>query len=513
MEKSTVLVTGATGYVGGRLIPALLESGYHVRAMARRLDKLNARPWANHPLLEAVEADVFDPISLEQASAGCRWAFYLIHSMIAQKSKYAEADRKAAHNMVKAAVDTGMERIIYLGGLAGENRKPLSQHLQSRIEVARILQNGPVPTTVLRAPMILGSGSASFEILRYLVERLPAMITPRWVQSLNQPIAIRNVINYLVGCLAHDETSGQTYDIGGTDVITYRELLDVYAQEAGLPKRLIIPLPVLTPTLSALWIHLVSPVPKSIALPLTQGLTSDAVCSDDRIQSIIPQQLLTSREAIRLALDRVRQEQVDTCWMDAGNIPKPEWAHSGDAEWAGGTIMRCGYRVRLKAIPDDVWNAVRRIGGKNGWYFGDFLWQVRGLMDRLVGGVGLRRGRRHPTEIGVGDVLDFWRVLEVDAPNKLALSAEMKTPGEALLEFKIAPLADGLVEFRMLSRFLPKGLSGILYWYILYPFHEWIFYGMLKSIARTIQKPVIAGPERYTPTLDHACKLPPADSY
>lgn len=513
MEHSPVLVTGATGYVGGRLIPALLDAGYRVRAMARSREKMRFRPWAHHVNIELVQGDVFDPESLQRATAGCKVAYYLIHSMIAQKSNYVEADRKAANNMVKAAVDTGMERIIYLGGLAGENRKPLSQHLQSRTEVARILQNGPIPTTVLRAPMILGSGSASFEILRYLVERLPAMTTPRWVRSLNQPIAIRNVITYLVGCLEHAETTGETYDIGGPDVLTYRDLLDMYAQEAKLPKRLIIPLPVLTPTLSALWIHLISPVPKSIALPLTQGLTSNAVCSDNRIHSIVPQRLLSCREAIRLALDRIQQEQVDTCWMDAGKIPEPEWAHSGDAEWAGGTIMRCGYRVRLKATPDEVWKAVRRIGGKNGWYFGDFLWQLRGIMDRLAGGVGLRRGRRHPTEIGVGDVLDFWRVLEVDAPNKLVLTAEMKTPGEALLEFQIVPLADDQVEFRMLSRFLPKGLSGILYWYILYPFHEWIFYGMLKSIAKTIQKPVIAGPERYTPTLDHACKLPPADSY
>jgi hypothetical protein len=334
------------------------------------------------------------------------------------------------------------------------------------------------------------------------------MTTPRWVQSLNQPIAIRNVVTYLVGCLQHDETSGQTYDIGGPDVITYRELLDIYAEEAGLPKRLIIPLPVLTPTLSALWIHLVSPVPKSIALPLTQGLTSDAVCSDKRIQTIIPQQLLSSREAIHLALDRVQQEKVDTCWMDAGNLAEPEWAFCGDAEWAGGTIMRCGYRVRLKAKPNDVWQAVRRIGGKNGWYFGNFLWKLRGVMDRLMGGVGLRRGRRHPTDIGVGDVLDFWRVLEVDGPKKLVLIAEMKTPGEALLEFQIVPLANGEVEFRMLSRFLPRGLTGIIYWYALYPFHEWIFYGMLKSMAKSIQKPITKNPQRYTLALSNACALP-----
>jgi hypothetical protein len=265
---------------------------------------------------------------------------------------------------------------------------------------------------------------------------------------------------------------------------------------------------VLTPTLSALWIHLISPVPKSIALPLTQGLTSDAVCNDNRIQDIIPQQLLSSREAIRLALNRVQQEQVDTCWMDAGCISEPEWAYCGDAEWAGGTIMRCGYRVGLRAEPDDVWQAVRRIGGKNGWYYGNSLWKLRGLMDRLAGGVGLRRGRRHSTHIGAGDVLDFWRVLAVDAPKKLLLAAEMKTPGEALLEFQIIPLTGGQVEFRMLSRFLPKGLLGIVYWYALYPFHEWIFYGMLKSIAKRIQKPITAGPERYTPALSTACDLP-----
>jgi hypothetical protein len=356
--------------------------------------------------------------------------------------------------------------------------------------------------------MILGSGSASFEILRYLVERLPAMMTPRWVRSLNQPIAIRNVIFYLVECLAREETISQTYDIGGPDILTYRDLLDIYAEEAHLPKRLIVPVPVLTPTLSALWIHLISPVPTSIALPLTEGLTSDAVCTENRIQELIPQKLLSCREAIHLALDRIKQEQVDTCWMDAGDLLEPEWAHCGDAEWAGGTIMNCGYRARIKATVEDVWQPVSRIGGKTGWYFGNFLWRLRGIMDRLAGGVGLRRGRRHPTEIGAGDALDFWRVLEVDSPQRLLLVAEMKTPGEALLEFQITPLANGQVELQMLSRFLPRGLVGILYWYVLYPFHQWIFYGMLKAIARSIDKPIVSGPERFTPKLHTSCALP-----
>ena len=508
MTSKPILVTGATGYVGGRLIPALLDAGYRVRAMGRSLEKVGCRPWAGHSRVELVQGDVLDLESLKQAASSCRAAYYLVHSMIAQKEKFVEADRRAAQNMVEAALAAGLERIIYLGGLAEVSQGSLSKHLKSRIEVADILQAGPVPTTDLRTPMILGSGSASFEILRYLVERLPAMITPRWVQSMNQPIAIRNVITYLIGCLEHDETIGQTYDIGGPDILSYRDLLDIYAEEAGLQKRLIIPVPVLTPTLSALWIHLISPVPTSIALPLTEGLTSDAVCTENRIQEIIPQRLLSCREAIRVAMDRIQQEQVDTCWMDAGDMLEPEWAHCGDAEWAGGTIMNCGYRARIKATVDEVWQPVSRIGGRTGWYFGNFLWRLRGIMDRLAGGVGLRRGRRHPTEIRVGDALDFWRVLEVEPPQRLLLIAEMKTPGEALLEFQITPLANAEVEFQMLSRFLPKGLFGILYWYGLYPFHQWIFYGMLKAIAKSIKKPMVSDPERFTPRLHTSCALP-----
>jgi uncharacterized protein YbjT (DUF2867 family) len=474
--------------------------------MGRSLDKVGCRPWARHPRIELVKGDVLDPDSLKKAAAGCQIAYYLVHSMIAQKGKFVEADREAARNMVAAAEAAGLARMIYLGGLAEAKDDVLSKHLQSRIEVADILQAGPVPTTDLRAPMILGSGSASFEILRYLVERLPAMVTPRWVQSLNQPIAIRDVIAYLVGCIEREETVGKTFDIGGPDILTYRDLLKIYAEEAGLRKRLIIPVPVLTPTLSAYWIRFISPVPTAIALPLTEGLTSDAVCTENRIQDIMPRKLLSCRDAIRLALDRVKQEQVDTCWMDAGELIEPEWAHCGDAEWAGGTLMHCGYRARLEAQTDEVWRAVGRIGGKTGWYYLDILWRLRGIMDRLVGGVGLRRGRRHPTQLMVGDALDFWRVLEVKAPERLVLLAEMKTPGEAMLEFQITPLGNSQSELQMFSSFLPKGLGGILYWYVLYPFHEWIFYGMLKSIAKSIGKPIVNGPQRFTSKLHTSCR-------
>jgi uncharacterized protein YbjT (DUF2867 family) len=508
MPSKHILVTGATGYVGGRLIPALLRAGYRVRAMGRSLDKLGCRPWARQPQVELVQGDVLDRRSLEKACRGCRAAYYLVHSMIAQKEKFVEVDRQAARNMVAAAASAGLERMIYLGGLAEARKTPLSRHLQSRFEVADILQSGPVPTTDLRAPMILGSGSASFEILRYLVEHLPVMITPRWVFSPNQPIAIRNVIYYLVGCLERDETIGETFDIGGPDVMTYRELLDIYAEEAYLPKRWVIPVPVLTPTLSAYWIHLISPVPASIAMPLTEGLTSAAVCTENRIQAIIPQTLLSCREAIRMALERLNQGQVDTCWADAGQLRTPEWAHCGDAEWAGGTIMQCGYRARIRASADEVWEPIAKIGGQTGWYFGNSLWRLRGLLDRAFGGVGLRRGRRHPSEIGVGDALDFWRVLNIEAPYHLRLVAEMKMPGEALLDFQITTVGTGQVELRMLSRFLPRGLTGILYWYGLYPFHQWIFFGMLKSIAKSIGKPIGLGPERFTPKLHTSCALP-----
>ncbi len=507
-DDKPILVAGATGYVGGRLIPALLEAGYTVRAMGRSLEKLACRPWGRHPKVELAKGDVLDRESLETALSGCGAAYYLVHSMIAQKQKFVEADRKAAQNMVSAAESAGIDRIIYLGGLAEKKDGRLSKHLRSRIEVADILQSGSVPVTDLRAPMILGSGSASFEILRYLVERLPVMITPRWVGSLNQPIAIRNVVNYLVGSLEHHETIGQTYDIGGPDVLAYRDLLDIYAQEAKLAKRWIFPVPVLTPTLSAYWIHLVSPVPHSIALPLTEGLSSNAVCSDKRILSIIPQKLLSPREAIRTALDKIIEEQVDTCWADAGEILAPEWAHCGDADWAGGTIMQCGYRARINASLEDVWRPISRIGGHEGYYYADSLWGLRGLLDRLVGGVGLRRGRRHTTELRVGDALDFWRVLDVAPKERLVLLAEMKVPGEALLEFKIDSMGEQSTELQMLSRFLPKGLGGILYWYTLYPFHEKIFFGMLKGIAKAIEKPIVSGPERFTPRLHGSCALP-----
>jgi uncharacterized protein YbjT (DUF2867 family)/uncharacterized protein YndB with AHSA1/START domain len=459
--------------------------------------------------VELAQADMMDRQSLVAAASGCWAGFYLVHSMNPKyRKRFAEADRNAARNMADAAAEAGLERIIYLGGL-GLDDSSLSEHLKSRTEVARILQSGAVPTTFLRAAVILGSGGASFEMLRYLVERLPIMTTPSWVRTPCQPIAIRNVLGYLQGCLEQDETVGQTFDIGGPDILTYQKLMEIYAQEAKLPKRWIIPVPVLTPRLSSYWVHLVSPVPSTIAQPLIEGLKNPVVCQENRIRSIIPQRLLSCREAIRLALQRVAQERVETCWSDAGAPEIPEWITCGDAPYAGGTVLECGYRTVVQAPCEQVWEIIRGVGGRRGWFFADKMWAFRGAVDRLLGGVGLRRGRRHPTEIRVGDSLDFWRVLEVEPPRRLQLLAEMRVPGEALLEFRLHPLGDSRTELQQLSRFLPKGLLGMLYWYTMYPAHQWVFKGMLNGIAEAVGKPVIQGPERFAPRLEHVCHFNP----
>ncbi|MFO8085279.1 MAG: SDR family oxidoreductase [Desulfobacterales bacterium] len=503
-----VLVVGATGYVGGRLIPKLLSAGYKVRAVGRSLEKMGCRPWAGHPSIEIMQGDIVDLGSMKKASAGCWAAVYLVHSMISQKSKYADADREGAKNMVTASSEAGLEKIIYLGGLGDINDPRISNHLKSRHEVADILQSGPTPATHLRAAMILGAGSASFEMLRYLVDRLPIMITPKWVNTPCQPIAIANVLNYLQGCLEHDETDGGTFDICGPDVLTYKELINMYTQISGLPGRIIIPVPFLTPKLSAKWIHLVTPIPASIAQPLAEGLSVPVVCKSNKIRNIVKQKLYSCRETIRTSLERIKQELVETCWSDAGTIIPPEWVYCGDADYAGGTILESGFYVRLKATPEKIWEPVRKIGGKTGWYFADTLWWIRGTIDRLSGGVGLRRGRRHPREIYVGDALDFFRVLEVENFRRLVLLAEMKLPGEAIAQFEITPAGPGVCELTILSRFLPSGLAGILYWYALLPFHNIIFYHMLKNMARSTGMPIVKGPEPITPRLKDACVLP-----
>ncbi len=507
MDTKPILVTGGTGYVGGRLIPRLLEAGFKVRAMARSPERLICRPWGRHPAIEVVAGDALDREAFVQAARGCGVAYYLIHSMNAAKGKFAWADRTAAENMVAAATQHNLERIIYLGGLGEPDHEALSKHLKSRHEVEKILMAGAVPVTNLRAAMILGSGSASFEMLRYLVDRLPMMITPRWVRTPCQPISIRNVLDYLEGVLQVPETAGETLDIGGPDILNYRDLIQIYAEEAGLRKRLIIPVPVLTPWLSAKWVNLVTPVPASIAQPLAEGLSIPVVCKENRIRDMVPIELNDSRATIRTALERIRQEEVDTCWFDAGGALPPEWTTCGDADYAGGTILRSGHRIVLEAGAEQVWAAVQKIGGRTGWYFAQPLWQLRGILDWFVGGPGLRRGRRDAVELRVGDGLDFWRVVALESPHRLLLLAEMKAPGDALLEIRIKPEGERRVSLEMVARFLPRGLAGMAYWYSLVPAHKWLFEGMLRNVARFTGKRVLEGPLTIEAEDPVVCKL------
>jgi uncharacterized protein YbjT (DUF2867 family) len=503
MITKPILVTGATGYVGGRLIPLLLASGYKVRAMARSLEKLQGRAWSNHPDLELAEADILDPRSLERALSGCFAAYYLIHSMNSAQYNFAVADRTGAGNFVKALSGSGLERIIYLGGLGGY-ADDLSPHLKSRAEVGSILKSGPVPVTIFNSAHILGSGSASFEMLRYLVERLPLIIIPPAVIDTRiQPICIRNVLKYLTACLEKEETTGQTYDIGGPDILTYRDLLELYAKETGLRKPVIIaprslPFLAIGRRLSYALVKLLLPVPRSVSGSLLMGAAIEVVVKDNSVKKLIPQELMTCSEAIRRAIQKDSLQIVETRWTDAGELKPPEWVYSGDAPYAGGTLLQGGFKVSLDARPDEIWPIISRVGGGNGWYYGNFLWKIRGWMDTLAGGVGLRRGRRHPEQLFVGDALDFWRVLEVTPPNRLILVAEMKLPGEAILEFDIVTSGKG-AELRLGTRFRPRGLYGILYWYVLLPFHDILFGGMMREVAEKVGRPILSGPEKFRP--------------
>lgn len=477
-SSSPIFVTGATGYVGGRLVPALLADGYSVRCLAREPRKLSERPWRSDPNVSVVAGDMSEQDELVGQLRGCSVAYYLVHSMEATGGVYAERDRQLATSFSEAAAKAGVGRIIYLGGL-GEMGAGLSQHLRSRREVEEQLASTGVPVTSFRAAMIIGAGSASFEILRYLVERLPVMVTPAWVKTESQPAAIADVLYWLVRCLSVPETTGQTLEIGGPDVLPYSDLMRIMAEELHLPKRLIVPLPVLTPRLSSLWISLVTPVSYRIARPLGEGLKNRVVVTNDTAQRLMPHQPLPVREAIRRSLRQVEANEVETRWSAAGPIP-------GDPQWAGGTVYTDQRTVLIQADPGSVFAAICRIGGGHGWYAGDILWCIRGWMDKLVGGPGLRRGRRNADQVEFGEALDFWRVVGIERNCSLSLLAEMKLPGTAMLNFELKPEeVPGRTTLAMTARFRPKGLLGILYWYAVLPLHNIVFGGMLKGI-RTV---------------------------
>ena len=482
----SVFVAGASGYIGGRLVPCLLEKGYRVRCLARSPKKLEARGWASEPRIEIVGGDLADTDRLVEQMDGCGAAYYLAHSMVAQDPGSPGRDRGLAGSFADAVVRAGCERILYLGGLA-EARKDARARLASRLEVENVLRSGPTPVTVLRAGTIIGSGSASFEILRYLVERQPVMVAPRWVDRACQPISVRNVLHYLVAAMELPEAADRSFDIGGPEDIPYREVIRHMAAALGLGRRPVLPIPMVTARMGALWIHLVTPVNHRIALPLADGLQLGAVCRDVDGERLMPQRLLGVRESIDAALGKVAVGKVETSWTDAGPI-------AGDPDWAGGATFVHREETQVEASAEEVFRSVCRIGGRHGWYAADFLWRLRGLMDRLVGGPGLDRGRRNAEQIRHGDALDFWRVTGIERNRSLILRAEMKVPGEAVLEFRMRPLENipGLIWLEQIARFRPKGLGGILYWHSVLPFHGIVFRGMLRGIRRAAEKQAAA---------------------
>lgn len=478
VDPATVLVTGATGYIGGRLVPRLLEAGCRVRCLARDPARLRGRPWFGQ--VEARAGDCLRAETLPAAMEGMKTAFYMVHSMAGGQA-FEQRDMLAARNFAVAAREAGVRRIIYLGGL-GDPGSGLSEHLRSRQETGVALRASGLPVTEFRAPVIIGSGSLSFEIIRYLTERLPVMICPRWLYTRVQPIAIDNVLDYLAAALDEPASADRIIEIGGAEVLTYGDLLSGYARARGL-KRWLVPVPVLTPRLSSYWVHLVTPVPAVIARPLILGLRNDVIVRDDLARRLFPQiQLHGYDAALRLALANLHTGRVETSWSDAVSSSQRDVAPVLLATQEGIVFER---RQRLARAPASaVYRSFSRLGGENGWLYMDWAWRARGLMDRLLGGVGLRRGRRHAQEVRVGDALDFWRVEAVEPDRLLRLRAEMKVPGRAWLEFQVEPVNASTSRFFQTAFFAPHGLAGLFYWYLLYPIHSLIFSGMARQIAR-----------------------------
>jgi uncharacterized protein YbjT (DUF2867 family) len=469
-----ILVIGATGYVGGRLVPRLLAAGYTVRCLARDPRKLDGRNWEH---VEVVRGDVLDVDSVLRAAWGCDVLYYLVHSMGEGESQFQERDRTAAKNTADAAAAAGVRRIIYLGGL-GKRSSDLSPHLRSRNDVGEILASGPVPVTEFRAAMIVGSGSASFEMMHSLVNRLPVMTAPKWVSTRSQPIAIRDVLRYLIDCLDIPASDGRVIDIGGPDIVTYKEMMERFAHHLNL-KRAILVIPVLTPRLSSLWINLVTPISASLARPLVEGLRSEMVCETDLARRLFPFCPLTFDEAVALALQRIRDRNVETRWSNASVDEEGE----SDDPAAMVQILSDVQRIHVRATPEIVYEVFSGIGGSNGWYYANGLWKIRGFIDKMIGGVGLRRGRRHPDDLVPGDALDFWRVESIVPGGALVLRAEMKVPGRAWLEFSVQPEGSGGSILTQVARFYPRGIWGLLYWYGVYPLHLLVFRGMARGIA------------------------------
>lgn len=476
--RPLVLLTGATGYIGGRLLKALEKAGWPVRCLARRPEFLQPRVGPN---TEVVKGDCLDQASLPPIMAGVHTAYYLVHSM-GSPGKFEEQDRQAARNFAASARQAGLRRIIYLGGLGAEGQS-LSAHLRSRQEVADILRSSGVPTIEFRASIVIGSGSLSFEMIRALVQRLPVMICPRWVAVKAQPIALEDVIAYLLQALTLSVGEAAVFEIGGADQVSYGEIMQEYARQCGL-RRWMIPVPVLTPHLSSLWLGLVTPIYARIGRKLVDSMRNPTLVRNPSALKVFAIRPRGLKDAIERALQNENLEFAETSWSDAIS------SAGKTRSWGGvrfGTQLVDSRTLRVSVPPAAAFAPIRQIGGTNGWYFADFLWWLRGFLDLLVGGVGMRRGRRNAETLTVGDALDFWRVEAFEPDRRLNLVAEMKVPGRAWLQFEVEPIASQPhsqeSNIHQTAIFSPAGLGGLIYWYALYPVHRWIFAGMLRAIA------------------------------
>jgi len=474
-DSRLVLLTGATGYVGRRLLEGLLAEGHRVRCLVRRPDAVDEETQRG---AEVVAGDVLDPSSLGAAMQAVDTAYYLVHSMAGGRG-FEERDREAAVNFARAARDAGVRRIIYLGALADE-AGPLSRHLRSRLEVGRVLRDSGVPTTEFRASIVIGVGSLSFEIMRALVERLPVMVTPKWVRALCQPIAVNDLISYLIGALQRKSGQSEVFEIGGADRVAYRDLMLEYARQRGL-RRVLIPVPVLTPYLSSLWLALVTPLHFAVGRRLIESLRAPTVVRDGQALTAFDVRPRGFRDAIRDALGQEDREFAHTRWSE-------ELSRMPDRKPYGG--FRFGprridpYTVRVPCPAPGAFGPIQRIGGDVGWYYGNRLWELRGMIDLLLGGPGLRRGRKDPTRLAPGDAIDCWCVEVFEPGRRLRLAAEMRMPGRAWLDFEVEEREESTT-IRQTAIFDPVGLRGLLYWYAVYPLHAWLFRGMLRRIAET----------------------------
>jgi len=476
-DMGTVLVAGGTGYIGGRLVPELLHRGYRVRVMVRAESPEHRERW---PDVELVVADALKADEVTRALEGVDTAYYLIHSMLIGLHQFEDADTRAARNFRQAAEQQGVKRIIYLGGL-GDRKTTLSTHLSSRAQVADEFSCGHVPTTILRAAIIIGSGSASYEVINHLVRRIPVFLVPSWAKTKCQPIGLRDVIKSLVGVLETPEAAGRTFDIGGADIITYEEMLKIHADILG-KKRIYIHSPVSSIRLYSYITSLLTPVPAPITWCLMESVTHDVVCEENDIETMIPFRRISCKEALVLALSREEQDAVHTRWSDS--YPPDYELAIKLSEIEGAPTYTSSYSLVTDKSAEALFSSITHIGGKKGWFYSTFLWRIRGGLDRLLRGVGTTRGRRSATTLRVNDVVDFWRVEEIRYHRQLLLRAEMKVPGYAWLEFRVDPISGRKNRLSVNAYYKTKGLWGRTYWYIFLPFHHFIFNDLIKQIER-----------------------------